>query len=64
LVALCYASFGEEVFGYVQEGSSNLESECAIESDRNTECVTAERQNQEFIPIANFHSDIRGLSRN
>lgn len=41
------------VLGYVQESLSNVESEseCAIGCGHNTECVAAERQNQEVYPM-------------
>jgi hypothetical protein len=45
-------SCGEVVLGYMQEGVTNVESEseCAIESDHNMECVAARRWNQEVYP--------------
>jgi hypothetical protein len=47
-VALGNPSLGE-VVGYLQEGLNNVESEsdCAIGSDHNTDCVAAEQQNEE-----------------
>jgi hypothetical protein len=48
-------SFGE-VVGYMQEGVSKVESEsdCAIGSDHNTDCVAAEQQNQEVYQFQIF----------